>query len=108
MNPEKNIGPVVTAGILIGFGLAGFLESIVFRQILHSHAFLSTKTPIKSIANLQSSLTVDGVLQVFLLIALIAGIATLFSAAKQKDTAFSGQLLFGGWFLGWGLFTLIE
>jgi uncharacterized membrane protein len=105
---NKLFGPVIAAGALIGFGLGGLIESIVFRQILGAHAFLSTSRPVKAVADLKASLMWDGVLQVLLVAILAVGIVSLYKAAKRTDVFFSGQLLFGSWFLGWGIFVLLE
>lgn len=108
MKPEKQFGPLVSAGVLIGVGLGGFLESIVFRQILGTHAFLSAKGPTQNLSGLRSSLLWDGILQFVFLMLVVAGIVVLFRCGKVKDVPWSGQLLFGSWFLGWGIFTLAE
>ena len=37
--------PLVTAGILLGIGLGGFVDGIVFHQILQWHNMLSARIP---------------------------------------------------------------
>jgi uncharacterized membrane protein len=106
--PEKQFGPIVTAGLLIGAGFGGLVDAIFFRQILHLHTFLSTKVPVKGLPTYQTNLLWDGILQVLFLILIVSGIAVLFHAGRKTEVPWSGQLLFGSWFLGWGTFTLVE
>ena len=105
---EKSYGPLIGAGMLIGAGLGGLIEAVIFRHIAQSHWMLSAKVPERTLAGLKTSLLWDGILQLFMVIALIIGVIWLYSVANKKETVWSGQVLFGGWFLGWGLFNLIE
>jgi uncharacterized membrane protein len=105
---EKSYGPLIGAGILIGAALGGLIESVVFRQIAQTHWMLSAKVPERTLSGLKMSVMWDGVLQVFLILTLISGVILLFNTAKKSDAMLSGQVLFGGWFLGWGLYNLIE
>lgn len=38
-------GPLIAAGVLMGIGLGGFVDGILFHQILQWHGVLSVKYP---------------------------------------------------------------
>jgi uncharacterized membrane protein len=40
----KSIGRSITSGVLIGIGVAGFIDETVFHQLLHWHHFYDKST----------------------------------------------------------------
>lgn len=105
---EKQYGPLIGAGMLIGAGLGGLIESVVFRHLAQSHWMLSGKVSERTLSGLKTSVLWDGVLLLSMLLCLVWGVILLYNTARNKQIVWSGQVLFGAWFLGWGLYVLIE
>ena len=62
MNHNTNDKPLITSGIFLGIGLGGFVDGIVFHQLLQTHNMLSAKRPKDSIANIERTPIVSGVI----------------------------------------------
>lgn len=101
-------GPLISAGLLLGIGLGGFLDGIVFHQILQTHNMLSNRIPVDSLVNAKINMTWDGYFHAMVWLITVIGVYRLFSAARRDDALWSGQLLFGASLTGWGLFNLVE
>lgn len=101
-------GPLISAGLLLGIGLGGFLDGIVFHQILQTHNMLSNRIPVDSLVNAKINMTWDGYFHAMVWLITVIGVYRLFRAARRDDALWSGQLLFGAWLTGWGLFNLVE
>jgi uncharacterized membrane protein len=87
------------AGLLIGVGIAGFLDETVFHQILHWHHFYDRST---STAGLVS----DGWFHAVSWIAVVAGLFVF--ADLQRRRASVRYRVVGGGLLGWGGFQLYD
>jgi uncharacterized membrane protein len=101
MNHAMNDKPLVTAGIFLGIGLGGFVDGIVFHQILQTHNMLSAIRPKDSIPNMEINMFWDGLFHAI-------GVALLWGAGRRPDVPWSGKALLGAMFLGWGLFNFVE
>jgi uncharacterized membrane protein len=106
--PESNPRPLVAAGLLLGVGLGGFVDGIVFHQILQLHNMLSARRPPTSVANLEINMTWDGLFHAFTWLATVVGIGLLFRAGRRVEVPWSGRLLVGAALAGWGLFNGVE
>lgn len=53
--PERRSrrGRLIAAALLLGVGLGGFFDGIVFHQILQWHHMVSTSNPPDTVANLE-------------------------------------------------------
>jgi uncharacterized membrane protein len=100
--------PLIMAGLLLGIGLGGFVDGILFHQILQTHAMLSAKFPKTTVANMEINMFWDGVFHAATWTATVAGLAMLWKAVKRPYAWMSGKALVGAMFVGWGLFNLIE
>jgi uncharacterized membrane protein len=100
--------PLVTAGTVLGIGLGGFLDGILFHQILQLHNMLSALHPPTSIVNLELNMVWDGVFHAFTWLMTLAGVALLWRAAPCAAEPWAGRALVGAGFIGWGLFNLVE
>lgn len=69
---------------------------------------LSAKVPLRTMANMQTNMTADGLFHAFMLLAVLIGIAILFTAATRKGVLWSGRALVGSMLMGWGLFNVVE
>ena len=87
------------AGVLIGVGVAGFLDETVFHQLLHWHHFYDRST---STAGLVS----DGWFHAFSWIAVVAGL--FLYADLQRRRAVVRSRVVAGALLGWGGFQLYD
>jgi uncharacterized membrane protein len=103
-----NRRPLVTAGLVLGMGMGGFVDGIVFHQLLQVHNMLSARRPPTNVVDLQVNMAWDGLFHAFTWMATAVGIWMLFRAARRSDVPWSGRTLLGSMFAGWGLFNLIE
>jgi uncharacterized membrane protein len=100
--------PLTSASIILGIGLGGFADGIVFHQLLQWHEMISNKLPPITLIAKSVNMFWDGVFHAFCLIVVIVGIVMLWRLLFRKDIERSGKLLGGGLLLGWGLFNLLE
>jgi uncharacterized membrane protein len=99
------------SAILIGIGLAGLIDIIVFHEILQWHHTTSHKIIPNTMESLQMNIAYDGVFLAFSLIITISGIALLWHASSSsgKNTLLSNKWLFVGLiFVGLGGFNTVE
>ena len=100
--------PLVIAGLLIGIGMGGFVDGILFHQILQIHNMLSAIRPPTTVVNLETNMVWDGLFHAFAWFTTAAGIVGLFRAGRRTDVVWSGRVLGGATIAGWGLFNLVE
>lgn len=105
---EHNRRPLVSAGMALGVGMGGFVDGIVFHQLLQVHNMLSARRPPTSVVNLEVNMFWDGLFHAFTWLATAAGIALLFRAGRRADVPWSGRVLVGAMLAGWGTFNLVE
>jgi uncharacterized membrane protein len=101
-------GAILSAGILLGAGLGGFVDGIVLHQILQGHSMLSSVHPPTDLVAMKYNMVWDGLFHAFTWIVTVAGIARLWSAGKRADVPWSTRTLVGSAALGWGLFNVVE
>ncbi len=103
-----NTRPLIAAGTLLGIGLGGFIDGIIFHQILQLHSMLSAKLPQNTLVNVKTSMVWDGLFHAFTWIITAVGLALLWHAGKVKSCPWCGQTLWGALFMGWGIFNVVE
>jgi uncharacterized membrane protein len=103
-----NRRPLIAAAVLLGIGLGGFVDGIVFHQILQTHQMLTAKLPPTSVRNIEINMFWDGLFHAFTWASTMSGMALLFRAGKRPDVPWSTRTFVGGQALGWGLFNLVE
>lgn len=108
LRPPSDRRPLISAGVMLGFGMGGFVDGILFHQVLQLHNMLSARRPPTTIANIEINMVWDGLFHSFTWIVTAIGIALLFRAGRRPEVPWSGRMLFGSLILGWGLFNLIE
>lgn len=99
---------LMAAGTALGMGLGGFVDGILFHQILQLHSMLSARLPQNVLINVKISMVWDGLFHAFTWIMTVVGLAMLWHAGKRNDVPWNGKLLWGGLLLGWGIFNLVE
>lgn len=108
MNPPLQAGPLVSAGTFIGIGLGGFVDGIVFHQVLQVHNMLSAVIPPDDLLRTKINMVWDGYFHAAVWCITVAGVVLLFRAGQRPDAAWSGRMLLGSALAGWGLFNLVE
>jgi len=108
--------PLIAAATLLGIGLGGFVDGIVFHQLLQWHNMLSganyyptTGIPAEQrVVNMEINMFWDGLFHVLTWTMTVAGLALLWRAGQRADVPWSTKILCGGLSLGWGLFNFVE
>ncbi|XHX79052.1 MAG: DUF2243 domain-containing protein [Stenomitos frigidus ULC029] len=100
--------PLILAGLVLGLGQGGFLDGIVFHQLLQwHHMFSSLETDI-TIAGMELNTFGDGLFHLFDWLLTLIGIFLLWRAGQQARDAWSGRVFLGSLLMGAGLFNLVE
>jgi uncharacterized membrane protein len=120
MAEPTNRRPLIAAGLLLGVGMGGFVDGILFHQILQWHSMLSARYPSTG-ANLPAGTDLaafrrdvevnmfwDGLFHTFTWVTTLLGIGQLFVAGRCGDVPWSARTLWGSMLTGWGLFNLVE
>ena len=111
---EQQVGKAVSRlrgpGILLGIGLGGFVDGILFHQILQWHHLLSSRSddPTDTVAGLETNTLADGLFHAFTWVVAVMGVWLLWRRTTEWRGAASGQALVGWMLVGWGLFNLVE
>lgn len=100
--------PLISAGVLLGAGLGGFLDGIVFHQILQWHQMLSARVPSDTVINVKVNMFWDGIFHAAVWLLTVSGLAVLWRAGQRRDVTWSGQTFIGSLLVGWGAFHLVE
>lgn len=103
-----NPRPLISAGTMLGIGMGGFIDGILFHQLLQIHNMLSARRPPDSVVSIEINMFWDGLFHAFTWLMTAIGIAMLFRAARRPEVPWSGRTLVGAMLLGWGLFNLVE
>jgi uncharacterized membrane protein len=107
----RNLKRATAAAILLGVGLAGLLDTIIFHQILQWHHMVSNKISPNSLESIQINVLSDGLFLVFALIVTILGIALLWNVSnsnKIEKGLLPSQMFIGLVILTFGLFNFVE
>jgi uncharacterized membrane protein len=88
--------------------MGGFVDGILFHQILQLHNMLSARRPPTAVVNIEVNMVWDGLFHAFTWIVTAVGLVMLFRAGHRKEVPWSGRALVGSMLAGWGLFNLVE
>jgi uncharacterized membrane protein len=105
---DRTTRPLTTARIAIGIGMGGFINGIVFHQILQIHNMPSGRIPTDTLVGAKINMVWDGLFHVVVWSATAIGFVLLWKAIKRPDVILSGRALFGSTLLGFGLFNAVE
>lgn len=105
---EERAKPLVQAGFVLGLGLGGFFDGIVFHQILQTHHMLSAHPDPTVAGDLRLNVLVDGLFHLVTYLLTIAGIVLVWRAWRRSTVPPSGRTLLGSALIGWGGFNLVE
>ncbi|MBD0420094.1 DUF2243 domain-containing protein [Streptomyces sp. TRM S81-3] len=105
-------------GILLGVGLGGFVDGILLHQLLQWHHMLTStdhdRIGVKyysprTVSGLEMNTVWDGIFHAVCWIAVLVGLAVLYSRVTHNRRAVWRSRVLWGWVLaGWGLFNLVE
>jgi uncharacterized membrane protein len=99
----------VSAGVLLGLGLGGFVDGIVLHQILQwHHMATSAGYPVDNLENLRFNVTLDGLFHAGTYIFTAAGLVILWQTARKPHFLWSAKLLVATMLIGFGLFNVVE
>ena len=100
--------PVAAGALLIGVGLGGFVDGIVFHQILQLHNMLSARLKPDTVVRIEVNMFWDGLFHAFCWVSVAAGLAVLWNAVLTDRAVKRTGTLVGGLLAGFGLFNLVE
>lgn len=100
--------PFTFASLILGIGIGGFIDGIVFHQILQWHGMLTNQLPPNTVDAKSINMFWDGMFHIFTLLVVLTGIIALWKASSLDYVEKNGRLLLGGLLSGWAVFNLIE
>jgi uncharacterized membrane protein len=108
MTNATNQRPLIAAGLTLGIGLGGFVDGIVFHQLLQFHNMLSARLPPTTVVNLEINMFWDGVFHAFCWLMSVLGLGMLWQVVHRAQTPLSTSTFVGSLVAGWGLFNVVE
>lgn len=105
---QTDYRPLITAGIVLGLGQAGFFDGIVFHQLLQWHHMFSSVETDMTVAGLELNTLGDGLFHLLDWVLTLIGIFLLWQAGKQSHVPWSTPVFVGALLIGGGLFNLVE
>jgi len=98
----------VRAGAVLGLGIGGFFDGIVFHQVLQWHHLLSAHPDPSVAGDLELNVFADGLFHVATYVFTVAGVGLLWRAWRDTSVVPSERRLVGATVLGWGIFNVVE
>lgn len=108
MKPARTVAPLRAAGVALGMGMGGFVDGIVFHQILQLHNMLSARVPTDVLVGNKINMFWDGIFHAAVWGLTALGIGLLWRAGRRLDVDWHGRSFSGALLVGWGLFNCIE
>jgi len=103
---------------ILGVGLGGFVDGILLHQVLQWHHMLSStgsdnvgldEYRVDTVPGLQMNTLWDGLFHTFTWLAVLVGLALLYSRVVEARGRLWGSRALWGWILvGWGAFNVVE
>jgi uncharacterized membrane protein len=103
-----NTKPLIAAGTLMGIGMGGFVDGILFHEILQIHNMLSAVYPPNTLVNAKANMIWDGFFHALTWLTTAISIAMLWNVARRPEVPLSGLTFIGSLIMGWGIFNLVE
>lgn len=104
----QDLRPLGLAGIMIGIGVGGFFDGILFHEILQLHGMVSSRFFPDTLINEQINMFWDGLFHAVNWLWTVVGIALLWVVVKRNLSPLITKYFVGSFLLGWGLFNLVE
>ncbi|STY29180.1 Predicted membrane protein [Legionella wadsworthii] len=99
---------LIAAGLFLGIGLGGFIDGILFHQLLQIHNMLSNIFFPDTLVNIQINMFWDGLFHAFTFFTTLIGIFLLWITLNNSSEKYSILYFFGLLILGWGIFNFVE
>ena len=99
--------PLSTTSIILGIGIGGFIDGILFHQILQLHGMVSNKLATDTVVGKAVNMFWDGIFHAITLTAVVIGVISLVRLLKMKNIN-SSPNLYGVGFLLVGAFLTSE
>lgn len=106
--PRTHDGALIAAATLIGIGLGGFVDGILFHQILQWHHMISTPVPPTDLVGVQVNMVWDGFFHTFCWIMILVGLVLLWRAVLRAEEPWPTRMFVGSLLVGAGLFNVVE
>jgi uncharacterized membrane protein len=95
--PDKlNPVPLTTVSLILGVGIGGFIDGIIFHQILQWHEMVSNKISTSTVVGKSVNMFWDGIFHIATLAIVVGGIVALWKVGKRTGVSKDGRLLLGG------------
>lgn len=104
----KRARRLVAAALLLGAGLGGFFDGIVFHQVLQWHAMISSRLAPVDLISSKVNMFWDGIFHLYCWVAVVAALALLLQALPKANDVPNTKVVWGGALAGWGLFNVVE
>jgi uncharacterized membrane protein len=98
---------LLAASMLLGMGLGGFFDGILFHQILQVHGMLTAVRPKLTLVDAEVNMFWDGIFHAATWTMTVAGLALLWRSVRAGAETRTSRLG-GGLLLGWGAFNAVE
>lgn len=97
-------------GFILGVGVGGLVDGIVFHQILQWHQLVSEEDGFRGVSTdeLRAHLFVDGLFHAVMLTVAAVGGAMLWRSRHRTAWSGAGRALVGWILVGWGTFNVTE
>jgi uncharacterized membrane protein len=109
--PDSSTGSTrLRAGaLLLGIGLGGLADGIVFHQVLQWHHLVANPVPPDTLEALRTNVFWDGVFHVLTTLTLTAGLVLLRGSWRRHERGPVGARPVLGWAaIGWGAFNVAD
>lgn len=106
--PLPMSGRVLSAGILLGAGLGGFLDGILLHQLLQWHNMISAIRPPDDLVSMKVNMLWDGVFHAFAWCLTVFGLFRLWAVSRAGAFQATTGNWVGALLIGWGLFNVAE
>ena len=103
-----NPTPLITASLVLGVGLGGFADGIVFHQLFQWHQMLSNKITPDTWMNKSINMFWDGIFHLSCLMIMVLGTYLLFKSLSNRTANSSPKLFVSALFTGWAIFNIVE
>lgn len=100
--------PLVAAAAVLGIGMGGFVDGIVFHQILQWHQMLSNQVAPVTLFAKNLNMFWDGIFHAFTWVVTLTGIVMLWRLGGRTDVPRSGWIFAGGMLAGFAAFNIVE
>ncbi len=109
--PNQYRRRIIVSGILIGLGLAGLLDTIIFHHILQWHHMVSNIVPPTTMDTIRFNIFADGAFSAFAIIVIAIGTGLFLSMVaigKSRPPLLVSRYFAGLVLLGFGIFNAYD